>query len=518
MLKMSFKTAIAPALAMFGVVTAAAAATAPQGLNDKDLARILKVAPEQTAIILQNSSTLSRVPSDTADRLLLWNEIALDTTAIDHTPVAPGEDRVFGEQYGPHKSSRAMAIVHIAMYDAVESHFGTYTTYTGLPAAPGAVSVDAAIDYAAHDTLVSLYPSQKSRLDNLLAQDLVTIKGDQTSYDAGVALGQKAAQTIIKLRTNDGSELSNPEPVVGVNFFPSNEPGKWRPDPVSGLNLALGANWYLVKPFVLTSGSQFRIPPPPALNSKEYTDAYKSVKKLGGDPAHGTPTVRTPVDTFKGKFWSYDGTPALCAPPRLYNQLALTVAKQQGLVGLEDLARFLALLNTTMADAGITAWDSKWYYQYWRPILGIRESDQGSGPTGIGDGNADTIGDVNWYPLGGQSTNSAGPNFTPPFPSYPSGHATFGGAVFETLRHYWPDNTPFVFVSDEYNGKSKDVKGNTRPYLPEYFAKFSDAEYDNAESRIWLGVHWQFDADQGDAAGIRVSDYVFTHAFLPVKK
>jgi len=167
-----------------------------------------------------------------------------------------------------------------------------------------------------------------------------------------------------------------------------------------------------------------------------------------------------------------------------------------------DLARLFALTNVAMADAGISAWEAKYYYQYWRPITGIRNAPSNANPT--------------WYPLGAQDTNTVGPNFTPPFPSYPSGHATFGGALFEILRKFWPDTTPFTVISDEFNGENKDVDGYIRPLMPMTFRSFSEAEQQNAESRIYMGVHWQFDADFGIKEGEAVGDYVFTHSFQPV--
>ena len=171
------------------------------------------------------------------------------------------------------------------------------------------------------------------------------------------------------------------------------------------------------------------------------TKAYEDVRLRGGDPAHGTSTKRTGPQTFMAKFWSYDGTPSLCAPPRLYNQIARTVALQQKMGDVVEIACLFALINVAIADAGISAWESQYTYQFWRPVTGIRAGDT--------DGNPSTFRDPNWHPLGAQATNTHGPNFTPPFPAYPSGHATFGGALFEILRKFWPDTTPFTFVPDE---------------------------------------------------------------------
>ena len=169
----------------------------------------------------------------------------------------------------------------------------------------------------------------------------------------------------------------------------------------------------------------------------------------------------------------------------------------------------LGLINTAMADAAISAWETKWHYQYWRPVTAIRSGAQ--------DGNSAVQPDPNWFPLGAQATNTRGPNFTPPFPAYVSGHATIGGALFQILRHYYPDASPFEFTSDEWNGLNKDASGATRPLRPLYFASFTEAERQNADSRIYLGVHWQFDADQGVFQGHEVADWVWAHAFQPVR-
>ncbi|MGH7429110.1 MAG: vanadium-dependent haloperoxidase, partial [Candidatus Methylomirabilaceae bacterium] len=197
-----------------------------------------------------------------------WNEIALDANALDHTPVAPGESRVFGEQLGPGRTSRAFAIVQIAVFDAVNAIAGGYKSYTGLRPALDGTSMKAAIAQAAHDALVALYPSQTENFDDLLAEDLHRIRDGREKRN-GIHLGHEAATAILELRANDGSE--HDEPQVGVDYITSNEPGRWRQDPVSEIPLALGARWREVRPLVLTSAGQFRAPPPPALNDPEYT-------------------------------------------------------------------------------------------------------------------------------------------------------------------------------------------------------------------------------------------------------
>jgi len=453
-------------------------------------------------------------PKNALDSIHRWNTIAINASGLDHTPVAPGELRIFGEQLGPTRASRAMAIVHIAIFDSVNAVLGGYQSYSGIQSVKQPVSLDAAVAQAAHDTLVSLYPSQAPAFGSLLADDLAKVSNKNERAN-GLLLGQRAAAAILALRTNDGSQI--PEPHFGVDYFPNQMPGYWRQDPISLIPIVLGAHWGECTTFVVQSASQFRVPPPPAMNSAEYLSAYNEAKSVGGDGVF-TPTTRTPEQSFIGIFWAYDGTPSLCAPPRLYNQITVHIADQMHL-GTLDLARLLALANTAMADAGMTIWESKYYYDFWRPVTGIRESDLGTGPTGLGDGNASTIGDPTFTPMGAPASNLTGPNFTPPFPSYPSGHGGFGGALFQTLRRFFrTDNIAFTFVSDEFNGVTKDNAGNVRPYMPRSFSNFSQAEEENGQSRIYLGIHWSFDKTQGIAQGRNVANYVFDHAFTPVSK
>jgi len=458
----------------------------------------------------QPHAPLPGIPAN-SDIIHRWNHIAIDATGLDHTPVAPGDPRHFGEQLGPGRSARAMAIVHIAMFDAMNAISRGYESYTGVEAPHGPISVDAAVAQAARDTLVALYPSQTATFNARLVEDLLHVHNWSQKLN-GIYLGQRVAARILAMRTSDGSEV--PEPHVGVEYITSDLPGHWRQDPISLIPLALGAHWGECRPFVLQSGSQFRTPAPPAMTSDAYTAAYNEVKAVGGDGIH-TPTQRTEEQTFIGKFWAYDGTPSLCAPPRLYNQIAVQIADQRHLNQL-GLARLLALINVAMADTGVAVWDSKYHWDLWRPITGIRESDPGSGPTGQGDGNPATVGDPTFMPLGAPASNLAGPNFTPPFPAYPSGHAGFGGALFETMRRFYgTDHIGFTFVSDEFNGTTHDSDGTVRPYMPRSFSTLSQAEEENGQSRIYLGIHWVFDKTEGIRQGQCVADYVFDHAFRP---
>ena len=488
---------------VFSFVTSVWPQGFPRGHSDA-LGPRYKAAPQRSQIPLRQHEGV--------DSVRHWNEIAVNASGLDHTPVAAGEKRVFGEQYGPTRASRAMAIVHIAMFDSVIAIKGGYKSYTGiLPAAKDA-SMNAAIATAAHDTLSALFPSQVPSFDAELSHDLKLIFPEQ-SKKHGIAVGQQAAAAILALREDDGSE--HPEPRVGIDFITGDKPGQWRQDPISQIPIALGAFWAEVKPFIMKSANQFRVPPPPALGSTAYATAFDEVKKVGGDGIV-TPTLRTEEQTDIGIYWAYDGTPSLCAPPRLYNQIAVQIADQMGSDATE-LSRLLALVNMAMADAAIAIWESKYYYDFWRPVTGIREADTGTGPTGEGDGNAATFGDPTFRPLGAPASNLNGPNFTPPFPAYPSGHAGFGGALFQTLRKFFrQDHIAFTFVSDEFNGLTRDSNGNVRPLIPRSFKSLSEAEEENGQSRIYLGIHWAFDKTEGIAQGRNVADYVLTHAFTPL--
>lgn len=446
---------------------------------------------------------------DSLARLRHWNEIAVNASGLDHTPVPLGSPRVFGEQLGPGRSARAIAIVHIAIFDAVNAIEGKFESFSGIPRAGADTSMDAAIAKAACDTLVALFPSQAGAFESLLSEDLAQIPNGPAKTN-GIELGRLSAETILEQRHFDSS--IHPEPVYGVDHIPSPDAGHWRQDPISLIRLALGAHWGEVRPFVLQSTSQFRVPPPPAMNSPEYAAAYNEVKRLGGDGIV-TPTERTADQTEIGLFWAYDGTPSLCAPPRMYNQITIAIAEQRNTNTL-NTARLLALVNTALADAGTSSWESKYYWDVWRPVTGIREADGAAAHTG--DGNPDTEYDPTFTPLGAPASNLTGPNFTPPFPAYPSGHAVFGGALFQTLRNFYhTDHIRFTFVSDELNGETVDNSGNPRPLRPRTFRTLSQAEEENGQSRIYLGIHWSFDKTEGIAQGRRIADYVFANAFRP---
>lgn len=427
-----------------------------------------------------------------ADAVLDWHQITLDAMVNDSYL------GVNAKQAGPDRSSRALAIVHAAMFDAVNSIDQSYDPYLiRVKTTPGA-SIQAAAAQAAHDTLMALYPDYQSVLDSELATDLAEVGSDAARL-AGVQVGQMVATAILSARANDGS-------TAPMHYELSTKLGSWQPDPLHPNQMPVGPEWGKVHTFTLKNKNQFQIPKPPALNSQAYADAYNEVKAYGGDGVT-TPTIRTPEQTTIGIFWGYDGSRGLSTPPRLYNQIATTIAEQQGNTMVQN-ARFFALINLAMADAGISCWDDKYQFEFWRPVTGIR--------AGSLDGNANTEGDSNWLPLGAPNDNGGGTNFTPPFPAYASGHATFGASLFRTMaRFYGTDNISFTIGSDEYNGITTDQHGEVRPVVFRSFDSFSQAAEENGQSRIYLGIHWKFDKEQGIRQGNSIADYVFQNYLRP---
>ena len=489
--------------------------------------------------------------------LMLWHAVALDLTAQDHATVAGSTDPLFAEQFGPARTSRVMAIMHLAVFEAVNAIYQTHKSYQGLQtqiysyagASAGAVSpttasVRMAINYAAFDTLTVLYP-KKAALTSAVFNRVVLLNPDEpaTVSALGASIGQAAAKAVLLARNydyanawfNDGSGHipANGNSLSIEPAWQSIYPGTpgvldWQQDPITQLPFALGAHWSQVTPFVLSSLPL--PPPPPQATDLTFGAAYQDVARQGGDPNAPSLTPRFPTatlrtgaqpgsplnatnNTFHGMFWGYDGTALLCAPPRLYNMIATSIAlKERPITSVNEMAFYLALVNVAMADAGIAAWNAKYFYHYARPVTYIRYATPASTVLGTPT--------PQWTPLGAPDTNGgpSGSNLTPPFPAYPSGHATFGGTLFQVLRRYF--NTArngeisFQFVSDEYNGINKGANGVPRPRVVRTFDSLTDAETENARSRVWIGVHWQFDADYGVALGNRIGDQVFNY-FAP---
>ncbi len=406
------------------------------------------------------------------DMVLRWTHVLQSTLRVDTT--APG----------PTWGSRNYAMVHLAIYEAVNSIRPDYLPfYEYLPAAPGA-SLEAAAAQAAHDVLSALYPAQAAVLSGHLAISLGSLNiGPADRRAAGIAVGKAAAALVLAHRANDGA-------ANGVAYIPGNSPGAWRPDPLHPTQVALGANWGNVVPFTLGSPARFRVAPPPALTSPEYAAAFDEVRRLGSRNS----SERTRDQTEAGVFWGYDRG-GLGPPPILYAQITESVSRDRG-YSLVDNARLFALVSVAMADAGIACWESKYFYNRWRPVTALREADT--------DGNSATTAEKDWEPLGAPG---GGPprDFTPPFPAYPSGHATFGAAVFRILE--------LAAGTDQI---ALTVRSDELPGVERHFTSFSQASAENARSRIYLGVHWRYDDVQGRALGRKVADQLFAGHFAPL--
>ncbi|HCT44676.1 MAG: chloroperoxidase [Phycisphaerae bacterium] len=469
---------------------------------------------------LKNQMDVRDVASQT-DRVLLWHEIALDSVAIDHTP-DPDTGYVGAAHAGPTRTSRALAMTQIAVFDAVNAILQDYTPYNDIGSASSDGSIDAAIAYAAYTVQASLYPEQHDRLTSLLESDLDQIGlgqsqgGDSDAIAEGQRIGELAAQAILDIRADDNSDHREPDFGQGgrvadgeltVNGTPVNGGTtlafEWEPDPLTPIaegefHLALGAYWGAVTPFSLERGDQYRVAPPPTPGSRRYLDGYNEVKTIGAS-VDTAGSRSTPHTRFIGNFWGYDGTPLLGTPPRSYNQIAAQVAVEQGIDEPLEMARYLAMINTGLADSAIASWDSKFYYNYWRPVTAIPKSD----------GVDETIEDSEWKPVGISVINTEmAITPTPPFPAYPSGHSTFGSAAFEIMRSFFGNRTRFTFVSDEYNGEGVDPLGVPRPLVPVRFVTLSEAQESNGISRIYNGVHWQWDNIAGQELGEAIGEHI----------
>jgi len=486
----------------------------------------LSAAPAAAQLV---SEVQSQRAGDVGDSIVRWHKVMLDVHAVDFRDPANSAP----EQVGPTRTSRAFAMVMTAVYDALNAFPGsTRTSYNTIPAAVSGADKEVAIAYAARDTLVHLWPAQTRSIDAILAREIARIGATGAVLTRGQTVGQNAAAAIIARRTGDGSEIGEVELGDGgsiadgtTNFFgqPVNSgettAPNWTSDPISGNPVALGANWGAVEPFALTSGAQFRAPPPPAINTRAYRGAFVDVRRVGeapngpngfNDEADEDTALSTERGIFIANFWGYDGAPKLGVPPRLYAQIANVLAERGRIVDALELARFYALVHISMADSGISAWDSKYFYNYWRPVTGLR----------VEDGDRNTVTVPGWTPVGVSAANIPGDSAvraTPPFPAYVSGHATFGAALFETARGFMPETTAFTFVSDEYDGVTTDPFLSTvvRPLVPVRYRNLTAPTTENARSRITNGVHWQFDGTEGVRMGISVAQHARATLFQP---
>ncbi|MEQ1844318.1 MAG: Ig-like domain-containing protein, partial [Nitrospira sp.] len=394
------------------------------------------------------SRTITRLAAtQQADVVLTWNQVMLDAIQRDATP--------------PPVASRGMAMVSLAIYDTINAIEGTPGYYVSLPAQPGS-SPDAAAASAAHRVLSYLYPGQQALFDTQLAASLASIP-DGAAKTNGIALGQNIANAIIAIRATDGWNDF-------VDYVPGSQPGEWQ---LTGpmYDVALLPQWADLTPFALTSPDQFQPAGPPALDSAAYAAALNEVKALGS----ATGSTRTADQTQIARFWADGG--GTYTPPGHWDQIAQQIALQQG-NSLSANARLFAELNVALADAGITAWNTKYADSFWRPVTAIQQADL--------DGNALTTADPTWSSF----------LMTPPFPEYISGHSTFSGAAAEILTSVFGANVGFTTTS-------LGLPGVTRT-----FTSFEQAAQEAGKSRIYGGIHFEFSNQDGLTAGHQLADFV----------
>ena len=407
-------------------------------------------------------ATLSWSHIARADAVLDWNAIAVNAieTAV---PPRPGPVRFLD-----------LAIVQAAVYDAVQAIDGRFKPYhVQIPGASG--SPEAAAAKAAHDVLVHIFPAQGASLDTAY-HDYLANKG-VAENNPGVAVGQVAAAGILALRANDGRVPNSLPPA----FNGDTGPGVWRPTPSSqpgpppsGASMAMP--WLVAVPcFALQSGAQFRAKLPPPLTSQRYATDYQEVKALG---AHVN-SARTPEQTELAYFYAGKAGSNFVLWHRTLREIAAAHVKNIG-----NSARLLALANLAIADALITAWDSKLHYVLWRPITAIQEGDN--------DGNAATAGDPSWQPL----LN------TPNYPDYTSGANNVTGALTRMLALFFgTDKVTFTVTSEHPLAVQK-----TRTY-----GRFSDMASDMVDVRIYHGIHFRFADEEAREQGRHVAEWVFGH-------
>jgi membrane-associated phospholipid phosphatase len=383
-----------------------------------------------------------------ADVVTQWNNAALDAIRTGNT--------------APPIASRGLAILHAAIYDAVNGITRTHEQYLVPSAVPASASRPAAASAAAHQALVNLFPARASSFAALHAAILATIP-NHPQKTAGSVWGEFVASQILAARVNDGSNAIV-QPPSGSG------PGVWIPTPPAFLPYLL-PQWGFVVPFAMSSSSRFRPPGPPSLDSQQYAADYEEVKQLGALVG----STRTEDQTEIALFWA-DGA-GTETPPGHWNSIAQIIAAARGNT-LEENARLFALLDIALADAAICAWDAKYTFHFWRPVTAIAFAEP----------------ELDWMPL----------LVTPPFPEYTSGHSTFSGAGATVLPlFYGTENLPFTVGSD---------------FLPGVYRSFStpfDAAEEAGVSRIYGGIHFHSANVDGLQAGSSIGEWTVTHYLLP---
>jgi hypothetical protein len=372
--------------------------------------------------------------------------------------------RTPGAQPATVHATRSFAILHASIYDAVNSiDRGHQPFLIQLSGVSRHASQEAAVDAAAHEVLVSLYPKFQTTLDTELQQLLSAIPDGQDKTD-GIDIGHRVAESILAIRNNDGSNVTPPVfvPVVAQGSYQLTPPN-FKP--------AQFTHWRNVTPFAIEAANQFRPGPPPALSSDTYEDAFNEVKSIG--IFNGA--TATADQKQIGIFWNG-------AIQNYWNEIAQTLSIDHNLTTAQN-ARLFALLDITLADTVIAFYDAKYAFKFWRPVTAIREADTNINPK--------TVSDPNWLP---QSTNTA------PDPSYPGAHASISNAAATILTSFF-DNNRF----------NQQVTSETLPGVVRSFKTISDIAAEATVSRILAGQHFRFDENAGRRLGNHLGDFVFDH-------
>jgi len=403
-----------------------------------------------------------------ADPVTRWNEAAEPTTVINDAVMewnqhAVGLTLLPASALTPIQQTRVMAIVQVAVHDAVNGITGEYETYLSPGPAPENASVEAAAIASAHYVLRNLFgylPGQPAALDGLYAASLAA--HGLSEADPGVAYGESAAAAILALRANDNSAQAQ---------FDYTVPGAGTPGVWVRLNNAPAQlpGWGNVTPFVLRSGSQFRPDAPPALTSERYTRDYNEIKEIGSMNS----SLRTTEQSQIALFWR-------ASPTAIWNPVLVQVLATRNL-DLSDTARTFALFYLAAADASIACWDAKYTFNSWRPMPAIR--------SGHLDGNDLTQVDSTWTPF----------IATPPHPEYPSGHSTNSSAMATILTLLFDDN-PGVPISVTLTGITRE------------WSTFSQGADEVVDARVYSGIHFRTADEVGARLGRQVAHFVSTHA------
>jgi PAP2 superfamily len=377
--------------------------------------------------------------------------------------------RTPGVQSATVHPTRSFAIMHAAIYDAVNSIDRTHRPYlVHLSDAPRDASQEAAAAAAAHRVLVALYPTLKSALDTELQQSLAEIP-DRERKTEGILIGETVADRILALRGNDGSD-AQPTPYV----FGS-APGDYESTPPNFLPQPQFTHWSRVTPFALARADQFRPGPPPALTSDKYSDALNQIKSLGIVNS----TTATADEALTGRFWNG-------AIQNYWNEISQTASVAHSLSTAAN-ARLFALLNLSFADGVIAFYDAKYTYNFWRPVTAIRAADT--------DNNPETVADLKWLPQAGKTAAD---------PSYPGAHAVISAAGAEVLISFF-GREHFKF----------SVTSEVLPGVERSFTNFSAAAEEATLSRIFAGQHFSFDLTSGNRLGRKVADFVVDNFLRP---